>query len=591
MFATHQRTILAILALWLVQAGAARASEELYHKVALSTVMVYKNGGPIVGSAGTGFVIDVTERLVITARHVVENVTGGIASNIEVMFAEVRDGDIITESKHYQTNRQRLAVRCKVVYESTRRDMAILQLEKLPPGIKALELAPKPARPGQRVHMVGNSSEPFGAVLSYCQGYVRNVFHWDFMGARVVTTQLPTNKGDSGGPMVNDLGQVVGFCAMSTTGEKAPKTSPFFDFQVTELSICVSEIREGLKEMRGLVLARSNPTFQGELKSGIHNFLMEKDVTYRIAVTGDGFVPDVRIDNILLTAVTTSMKGKVHEAQFLYTPKETKQQRIQICPYPGKDVSSGPRPYTLNVDRVTFAAETTVKEPSLKLNEHVKKFEAGKAYNIQVRGKGFEPDVQILDGNKTILTQFNNGFKAKGQGFLEAIGLANADFETNLRLVAPKSADFRILIAVGPYSPAGAKTRPYTIHIAEIKIELSVKDQLTAKDPVYPAAGHFKIHTVKLEAGKSYQIDLLTTAFDSKLVLEDAAGKEVMKGFDAEGFNARLFFRPTATGMYRVVATSNQLDSTGPYTLTVMESMPLPNQPPPKGPPVKGPKN
>jgi len=84
---------------------------------------------------------------------------------------------------------------------------------------------------------------------------------------------------------------------------------------------------------------------------------------------------------------------------------------------------------------------------------------------------------------------------------------------------------------------------------------------------------------------------LLTTAFDSKLVLEDAAGKEVMKGFDAEGFNARLFFRPTATGMYRVVATSNQLDSTGPYTLTVMESMPLPNQPPPKGPPVKGPKN
>ena len=141
MFATVQRTILAVLALLLVQAGAARASEELYHKVALSTVMVYKNGGPIVGSAGTGFVIDVKERLVITARHVVENVTGGIASNIEVMFAEVRDGDIITESKHYQTNRQRLAVRCKVVYESTRRDMAILQLEKLPPGIKALELA------------------------------------------------------------------------------------------------------------------------------------------------------------------------------------------------------------------------------------------------------------------------------------------------------------------------------------------------------------------------------------------------------------------------------------------------------------------
>lgn len=580
MFASNKLVPLGILAAWLVQAGAVRANEELYHKVALSTVLVYKNGGPIVGSAGTGFVIDTKDRLVITARHVVENITGGMASNIEVMFPQTRDGDIITESKFYQTNRARLAIRCKVIYESTRRDMAVLQLEKLPPDIKALELAPKQARPGQRVHVVGNSSEPFGAVLSYCQGYVRNVFHWDYMGARVVSTQIPANKGDSGGPMVNDLGQVVGFCAMSTTGEKAPKTSPFFDFQVTELSICVSEIREGLKEMRGNELARINPTFQGELKTGLHSFFMEKGVTYRIAISGDGFVPDLRIDNILLTPVTATVKGKVHEALFLYTPKESKQQRLQICPYPGREVAGGPRPYTLNVDKASFTAETTVQEPSLKLNEHVRKFEAGKAYNIIVKGKGFEPDVQILDGNKTIVTQFNNGFKAKG--LLESIGLSN-EYETNVRFVATKSADYRILIAVSPFSPAGEKSRAYSIHIAEQKVDLSVKDQLTAQDPVYPQAGHFKVHSVKLEGGKSYQIDLLTTAFDSQLILEDAGGKMLQKGLDAEGFNARLFFRPTTTGMYRVVATSHQLDSTGPYTLTVMESAPLgPTLPPMK---------
>ena len=143
MFAGNRRILSGILACWLVQAGAVRANEELYHKVALSTVLVYKNGGPAFGSAGTGFVIDIKERLVITARHVIENVTGGIASNIEVVFAQTKDGDIIAESKYYQTNRQKLAVRCKVVYENTRRDMAILQLEKLPANIKALELAPK----------------------------------------------------------------------------------------------------------------------------------------------------------------------------------------------------------------------------------------------------------------------------------------------------------------------------------------------------------------------------------------------------------------------------------------------------------------
>src|SRR5207253_3411073 len=143
--------------------------------------------------------------------------------------------------------------------------------------------------------------------------------------------------------------------------------------------------------------------------SGIHAFFMEKGLTYRIAVTGDGFVPDLRIDNLLLTPTSESTKGNIHEALYLYTPKESKQQRLQICPLPGRDVSSGPRPYTLNVDKATFAAEATLKEPALKLNEHVRKFEGGKVYDILVKGKGFEPDVQILDGNKTIMTQFNGG--------------------------------------------------------------------------------------------------------------------------------------------------------------------------------------
>src|SRR5437879_10544754 len=113
MFASNRRIVSGILAMCLVPAGAGRANEELYHKVALATVMVYKNGAAFATSAGTGFVIDAKERLVVTARHVVENLTGGIASNIEVIFAQTRDGEIITESKYYQSNRQRLAVRCK----------------------------------------------------------------------------------------------------------------------------------------------------------------------------------------------------------------------------------------------------------------------------------------------------------------------------------------------------------------------------------------------------------------------------------------------------------------------------------------------
>src|SRR5262245_16443356 len=43
-------------------------------------------------------------------------------------------------------------------------------------------------------------------------------------------------------------------------------------------------------------------------------------------------------------------------------------------------------------------------------------------------------------------------------------------------------------------------------------------------------------YTVKLTAGKTYQIDLRSSEFDSYLRLEDSAGKEVAEDDDGAGF-------------------------------------------------------
>jgi hypothetical protein len=110
------------------------------------------------------------------------------------------------------------------------------------------------------------------------------------------------------------------------------------------------------------------------------------------------------------------------------------------------------------------------------------------------------------------------------------------------------------------------------VKIVEQKLHLSLSDQLTLNDPLYPNAGPFKVHPVKLEAGKNYQIDLCTTAFDSHLVLEDAAGKVLARGFDVDALNGRLLFRPATTDTYRIVATAHQEDARGSYTLTVAEN-------------------
>lgn len=575
-------------------AGPGRADENLYRKVVQATAYVSKSEGPQASGYGTGFLIDAKERLLVTARHVVETKTG-LADAVVVVFAQTKDGEVITDSEYYRNNWNTLAIRGKIVYDSVRRDMAVLQLEKLPPDVKPLDLAEKKARPGQTIHVIGNSTAILGGMFNYCQGHVRNNFRYIRTGANVLATHAPTNRGDSGGPVVNNLGEVVGFCSLST-GAAPPKADPQGSDQLVDLSICVSEIRAGLQEMRGLVKGNDpvKPdakaiTFKGQAQSAVHAAKFDKDVTYRIVVVAQGFNPEMRVElpddkGLTQNPFTNSAQGFGGKIQMLFTAKETAEHRIVIGYAPGADIAKGPFKYSLNIDKAGFEAEKAVNDPQLHLNEHIRKFEAGKIYDITVRGKGFEPDLRVVDGVKTIASQFNNGARAK-----------NGDYETTLRFIAAKTADFRIHVSVSPFLLADTAARPYTLVVTEPKMELSVKDQLSVKDPLYPKGGPFKVHTVKLQADKTYQIDLVTTAFDSRLLLEDSTGKLLVQGFDADGFNARLIFRPAKTDTYRVVATAHQIDASGAYTLIAAENPnaargfapPPPDKKMPKNEPVK----
>jgi hypothetical protein len=191
--------------------------------------------------------------------------------------------------------------------------------------------------------------------------------------------------------------------------------------------------------------------------------------------------------------------------------------------------------------------------------------------------------VQILEGAKTVLTQYNNANRASAgaaERFVEAVGLVDTNYETSVMFAVPKTAEYRIVVGISPFSAPRKIPFDYSVDIAEHKADLWVRDQLTATDPLYRQTGRFKSHEVKLTAGKTYQIDMLTTVFDSHVLLEDSTGKIVMEGFDVEGFNGRLIFRATKTDTYRVIATAHEAGATGGYIVTVAEN---PNaQPPPR---------
>jgi hypothetical protein len=201
-----------------------------------------------------------------------------------------------------------------------------------------------------------------------------------------------------------------------------------------------------------------------------------------------------------------------------------------------------------------------VKE-ALKTNEHVRKMEAGKSYQIVVQSKGFHPELQVLDGTKSVASKF---FLDDNRGVKE--------FNSTLVFTPTRTADYRILVAIGPMSPSVKGPLDYVLQVAENKSVYSANDQITPKEPR-------KVHNVKLEAGKNYLIDLSTTQFDSRMVLEDGNGKELKKGTDFGAFSAQMFFTPTKTDIYRIVADSHGQNVTGQFSITVIEVVGPPSMP------------
>ena len=216
----------------LLVASAAQADVELYRRTLQSTAWVLAKNSEGT-SSGTGVLVDAEKKLLITNAHVV-----GDARAAVIFFPELKDGEPYVERSHYLENVRRLGVRGQVVAIDRKRDLALVELQKVPAGILAIEMAEDSASPGERVASIGNPGTT-EALWVYTSGAVRAVYKKKFRtGAgdhdfRVVETQSPINSGDSGGPVVNNQGQLIAIS--QAISPKARLVTYFID---------ISEIKE-----------------------------------------------------------------------------------------------------------------------------------------------------------------------------------------------------------------------------------------------------------------------------------------------------------------------------------------------------------
>ena len=178
---------------------------------------------------GSGFVLDKAGHIV-TNYHVIED-----ADQIEVSFS----------------NQDTL--QAKLVGSDPSTDLAILRVEASSRGLTPLQLGDSDiVRVGDPVVAIGN---PFGLDRTATAGIVSAVQERTITAPNgypidhVIQTDAPINRGNSGGPLLNERGEVIGVNSQISTGTDGTETSNGIGFSVPSntVKIVAAQLIEGGK--------------------------------------------------------------------------------------------------------------------------------------------------------------------------------------------------------------------------------------------------------------------------------------------------------------------------------------------------------
>jgi len=241
------------------------ADEAVYRKVLPSTVWIVTPRNTM----GSGALVDQQRRLVVTNFHVIDSI-----STVRVFFPQYDNKRLIARRMSYLGRSHAWSISGRVVAADPKRDLALIQLAKLPASAVPIKLADRGASPGQTVHSIGNPGAS-RALWVYTSGTVRQVYRKQSLfssgqqvNATILETQSPVNRGDSGGPVVNGKGELVAVTSSYTK-----------DARLVTSNIHIKELKALLKGENSSV----DPRLAGEVKKMNRQGMVSRRGSYYFA--------------------------------------------------------------------------------------------------------------------------------------------------------------------------------------------------------------------------------------------------------------------------------------------------------------------
>ena len=173
-----------------------------------------------------------------------------------------------------------------VINRNKRKDLALVKVEGLPKNIKIIRFGKTSAVPvGSTVYAIGH---PSGEAWTFSSGMVTQIrpnYKWDYENsshkANVIQHEVPTNPGNSGGPLLDENGLMVGVNSFVRV-----------DTQLINFSVAIEEVEAFLKEeikedKPEYIKKKKKPTYITKKCKEKSKYLQKKCVKKQTSKAGD----------------------------------------------------------------------------------------------------------------------------------------------------------------------------------------------------------------------------------------------------------------------------------------------------------------